>query len=83
MPTLHDSESGESLRDGEERKTLIRIAAMIVAVLLGIVGLTLVTFGQFPAVLLVAVAVLIGWWAKRRTNDLDRNVAGGSVRRGP
>ena len=80
---IDDSESGESPRDGKERKTLFRIAAVIVAVLLGIVGLALMTFGQFPALLLVALAIFIGWWAKRRTSDLDRDVTDGSVRRRP
>ena len=82
MAIRHDpseSEADNATRndhaDRSQTRTATGTAALIAAIALGLAGITLAMFGQFPALGLVVVAFFVAWWARGRMRAI-RNAPG-------
>jgi hypothetical protein len=47
------------------RALVLGSGAIATALLLGALAVVLIGLGQFPAALLLVIALLLGWWGKR------------------
>ena len=56
------------------RAVVLGSAAVAVALLFGALGVVLMGLGQFPAVTLLLIAPLLGWWGKRRLQAKESEI---------